>query len=42
MIHEEDAVTVEEEDVFDDVDADFADAPPDGEYRLSTRGAPSA
>ncbi|MFE9432829.1 hypothetical protein [Streptomyces sp. NPDC006640] len=36
MIPEEVAAVVEE-DVFDDVDADFAEPPPVGEYRLSTR-----
>lgn len=37
MIHEEDPGVVEEEDGFEDVEADFAEAPPVDEYRLSTR-----
>ncbi|KAB1979448.1 hypothetical protein [Streptomyces triticiradicis] len=38
MIPEEDRPAVEE-DLFNDIDADFADTPPVGEYRISTGSA---
>lgn len=37
MIHEEEPLTAEEEDAFEDVEADFAAAGPAGTYVLSTR-----
>jgi hypothetical protein len=37
MINEEEPAVVEEDDVFEDVEADFAEPGPAGSYVLSTR-----